>query len=135
MAGAHQRLGGDTPNSIWYAAGERIAGKYQLIRPLEEGGMGVVWVAHHLDLDVHVALKVLRLDLEGTDVGDRLLREAQTAARLDHPAIVRVLDTGRTEEGEPFLVMELLDGESLAHVLAREPRLEPERALCALLPI
>jgi serine/threonine-protein kinase len=118
-----------------HVPGEHVAGKYQLVRPLDEGGMGVVWVAHHVDLDVQVALKVLRFDDGDPAMAERLLREAQSAARLDHPAVVRVLDTGRTEAGEPFLVMELLAGESLARVLEREPRLDPVRAVRTLLPI
>jgi serine/threonine-protein kinase len=120
---------------LGFAPGQRLAGKYQLVRALDAGGMGVVWVAHHVDLDIQVALKVMRGPMEGDEHAERLLREAQTAARLDHPAIVRVLDTGRTEEGEPFLVMELLDGEPLADVLARRRRLEPTLAVRTLLPI
>ena len=123
-----------TAFSLRYSPGQRVAGKYQLIRPLDQGGMGVVWVAHHIDLDVQVAFKVVRTEVE-PELGERLLREAQAAARLDHPAVVRVLDTGRTDEGDPFLVMELLDGESMASVLEREQRLEPAAAVRMLLPI
>ena len=61
--------------------------------------------------------------------------EAQAAARLRHPAIVQVLDVGRTEDGGPFLVMELLDGECLADVLEREGRLDAITALRVILPV
>ncbi|APR85474.1 serine/threonine protein kinase [Minicystis rosea] len=125
----------DVPVSIGFSPGQRIAGKYQLIRPLDQGGMGVVWVAHHLDLDVQVALKVVHTEGEPIELGERLLREAQAAARIDHPAVVRVLDTGRTNGGDPFLVMELLDGEAMGSVLARDRRLEPIAAVRTLLPI
>jgi eukaryotic-like serine/threonine-protein kinase len=122
---------------VWrsYAPGEQIAGKYQLLRMLDQGGMGMVWVAHHLGLDVHVALKLVRPEVESPEVAERLVVEAQAAARLRHPAIVQVLDVGRTEEGGPFLVMELLDGECLAGVLEREGRLDPITALRVILPI
>jgi serine/threonine-protein kinase len=118
-----------------YAPGERIAGKYQLLRMLDQGGMGMVWVAHHLGLDVHVALKLVRPEVESPEAAERLVVEAQAAARLRHPAIVQVLDVGRTEEGGPFLVMELLDGECLADVLEREGRLDPITALRVILPV
>ncbi len=122
---------------VWlsYAPGERIAGKYQLLRMLDQGGMGVVWVAHHLGLDVHVALKLVRPEVASPEAAERLVVEAQAAARLRHPAIVNVLDVGRTEEGDPFLVMELLDGESLGEVLDREKRLDVVTALRIILPV
>ena len=122
---------------VWlsYLPGERIAGKYQLIKMLDHGGMGVVWVAHHLGLDIHVALKLVRPEVESTGAAERLVVEAQAAARLRHPAIVQVLDVGRTDEGNPFLVMELLDGECLADVLDREERLDAITALRVILPI
>ena len=64
-----------------------------------------------------------------------MAREARTAAQLGHPAMVRVLDFGSSERGEPFLVMELLDGEELQAMLAREHRLTAERAAAILLPV
>lgn len=118
-----------------YSPGDLIADKYLLVRTLDHGGMGVVWVAHHLGLDVHVALKLIRPEARTRDSAERLLREAQTAARLDHPAIVHVLDVGRTAEGHPFLVMELLEGESLSDVLFRETKLDPVTAIRLILPI
>ncbi len=122
---------------VWlsYAPGERIAGKYQLLRTLDQGGMGVVWVAHHLGLDVHVALKLVRPEVESPEAAERLVVEAQAAARIKHPAIVGVLDVGRTDEGDPFLVMELLEGESLREVLDRERRLDVVTALRLILPV
>ena len=122
---------------VWlsHAPGERIAGKYQLIRTLDQGGMGVVWVAHHLGLDIHVALKLVRPEVESPEAVERLVLEAQAAARLRHPAIVQILDVGRTDEGDPFLVMELLDGECLADILDREGRIDVVTALRVILPI
>ena len=118
-----------------HAPGDRIADRYQLIRVLDKGGMGVVWVAHHLGLDVQVALKLIHPSAGSRAAAARLVREAQAAARIDHPAVLRVLDVGSTSDGDPFLVMELLDGEPLSDVLERERTLDPVAAVRTLLPI
>jgi serine/threonine-protein kinase len=99
--------------------------------------MGTVWVAHQTVLDVFVAVKVLSLgdDAPDADAESRMLEEARTAARIGHAAIVRVLDFGRTGHGDPFIVLELLDGEDLADVLTRERKLDKLQAVAVLLPI
>src|SRR5262245_31573449 len=73
------------------AAGAKV-GRYEILRPLGEGGMGVVYLAHDPGLDRPVALKLLRPELRAVQV--RLLREGQAVARLAHPSIVRVFDIG-----------------------------------------
>ncbi|MBI3205644.1 MAG: protein kinase [Myxococcales bacterium] len=118
-----------------YRSGDHIAGKYQLVRKLDEGGMGAVWAARNVDLDVHVALKLLRPELGETHAAHRLLAEARMLARLQHPAVVRVHDCGRTEHGDPFVAMELLDGESLADHMVRRGRVAAVEAVSLLLPI
>jgi len=115
--------------------GDVIAERYVLQRKLGEGGMGFVWVARSLALDVDVALKMLRPEIAGAEAMERMAREARTAAQLGHPAMVRVLDFGRSAQGEPFLVMELLHGEELQTMLQRAQRLTPERAAAILLPV
>ncbi|MES1189249.1 MAG: serine/threonine-protein kinase [Myxococcales bacterium] len=115
--------------------GDVIAGRYVLQKKLGEGGMGFVWVARSMALDVDVALKMLRPEIAGTEAVERMAREARTAAQLGHPAMVRVLDFGRSEQGEPFLVMELLQGEELNTMLLRAQRLPAERAAALLLPV
>jgi eukaryotic-like serine/threonine-protein kinase len=115
--------------------GDVIADRYVLQRKLGEGGMGFVWVARSKALDVDVALKMLRPEIAGAEGVERMAREARTAAQLGHPAMVRVLDFGRSEQGEPFLAMELLQGEELQTLLTREQRLTPERAAALLLPV
>jgi eukaryotic-like serine/threonine-protein kinase len=115
--------------------GDVIAGRYVLERKLGEGGMGVVWVAQSTALDVQVALKMLRRELAGTQAVDRMAREARTAAQLGHPALVRVLDFGTSEQSEPYIAMELLDGEELHSRLAREKRISANAAVALLLPI
>lgn len=92
----------------------QVLGRIRLIAPLGQGSMGVVWKGHHLSLDMPVAIKVVRaLDLsDPLRHRERLRREAQMAARLNHPGIVRVLDF--MEEGnQPCLVMELVEGSTL----------------------
>jgi serine/threonine protein kinase len=123
-----------TPTEHRYLSGEIVAEKYRLIRLLGEGGMGSVWVARNLALDIQVAIKLIRSDLHTPGIAERLLNEARTTARLRHPSIVRVFDFGRTRSGDPFIVMELLQGETLGTVLYREGRLPAPRALQLLLP-
>ena len=94
--------------------GRHLGGRYRMGAPLAAGGMGEVWVARDPLLDRPVAVKVLGGALAGDGrAAERLRREARAAARLDHPNIARVLDLGE-HDGRPYLVMELLEGESLA---------------------
>ncbi|HEY0464975.1 MAG TPA: serine/threonine-protein kinase, partial [Polyangiaceae bacterium] len=119
-----------------YAPGLIVAGKYELMRPLGAGGMGEVWVAHHLSLDIDVAVKFIG-SLGSTEPGlaERLLEEARNTARLGHPAIVRALDFGHTDHGDPFIVLELLAGEDLATRIEQHGPLDPEQAVATLLPV
>ncbi|HWZ91640.1 MAG TPA: protein kinase, partial [Polyangiaceae bacterium] len=118
-----------------YAAGDIVAAKYRLERPLGEGGMGTVWQALNLQLEAPVALKLIRAELDRDLLKQRLKQEARAAAKLGHPAIVRVFDVGESEFGDPFIVMELLNGQSLAALLVTERRLAATRALQLLLPV
>jgi serine/threonine-protein kinase len=120
----------------YYAPGLIVADKYELLRPLGAGGMGEVWVAHHLGLDIDVAVKFIS-SVGATEPGlaERLLEEARNTARLGHPAIVRALDFGHTDRGDPFIVLELLAGEDLATRIEQQGALEPEQAVATLLPI
>ncbi len=112
-----------------YDAEDLIGGKYRLSRKVGAGAMGSVWIATNLVLDSKVALKLLHPELRSPAVVERFLREARAAAMLNHPAIVRIFDLGGTAEGDPFIVMELLGGESLRACLDRVGTLPPERAL------
>jgi serine/threonine-protein kinase len=103
------------------AEGTVIAQKYLLESLLGEGGMGSVWRAFNLQLETRVAIKLLRADLNTAELGERLRVEARAAAQLVHPNIVRVFDIGEAEGGAPFIVMELLHGESLGDMLERGP--------------
>jgi eukaryotic-like serine/threonine-protein kinase len=118
-----------------HAPGDVLAGKYQIVGLLGEGGMGTVWRARSLLLDVDVAIKVLRRERADSSSAERLLREARATAKLGHAAIVRAFDLGETDAGEPFLVMELLEGPSLAGWLRAQGRMSATQAVQMLLPI
>jgi eukaryotic-like serine/threonine-protein kinase len=118
-----------------YAAGDTLAGRYRLLRLLASGGMGEVWVALHEALDIEVAVKVVRAGSFSELAAERLLVEARAAASLDHPAIVRVFDVGRSGEKHQFIVMELLEGETLADLIDRSQAVPATQAVALLLPI
>ncbi|HVY26416.1 MAG TPA: protein kinase [Polyangiaceae bacterium] len=122
-------------SSFAYAPGDLIASKYRLEQLLGEGGMGAVFRARNTSLDMQVALKLLRADMNRGLLAGRLLQEARAAAKLAHPAIVRVFDVGQTALGDPFIVMELLEGETLAMMIDRERGLAPIHAVQLLLPL
>jgi eukaryotic-like serine/threonine-protein kinase len=108
--------------------GRCLGGRYRVGTPLGAGGMGEVWAARDLVLDRPVAVKVLGGALAGDGrAAERLRREARAAGRLDHPNIARVLDLGE-QDGRPYLVMELLEGESLAARIDRAGPMAPAAA-------
>jgi non-specific serine/threonine protein kinase len=92
-------------------------GRFRLTRQIGEGGMGVVYAAHDDQLDRPVAIKTWRSQSDA-NARDRLLREARAAASVSHPNICQLYDLGE-HEGEVYIAMELLDGESLSTRLAR----------------
>jgi eukaryotic-like serine/threonine-protein kinase len=108
--------------------GRRLGGRYRMGALLAVGGMGEVWAARDLLLDRTVAVKVLGRALAGDGrAAERLRREARAAGRLEHPNIARVLDLGE-HDGRPYLVMELLEGESLAARIDRAGPMPPAEA-------
>jgi tRNA A-37 threonylcarbamoyl transferase component Bud32 len=110
-------------------AGDIVDGKYRIVRPIGEGGMGAVFEAEHEAIRRRVALKVLfREHALDPEMVVRFHREAQAAGRIGHENICEVTDVGRLPGGEPFLVMPLLKGEPLSGVLHREAPLAVDRA-------
>ncbi len=105
--------------------GDVLAGRYRLTRPLRSGARGQVWLAEHLALDgTKVAVKLVDRRWAGDDeTQGRFKREANAAAALRSPHVVQILDHG-VAEGAPFVVMELLEGQTLAERLRKPPRLE-----------
>jgi eukaryotic-like serine/threonine-protein kinase len=99
--------------------GQFIKGKYRVDRVLGEGGMGVVVAAHHLALDLRVAIKFLQPALR-TDptVVERFAREARAASKIESDHVARVTDVDALEDGTPFMVMEYLEGRDLSAVRA-----------------
>jgi serine/threonine protein kinase len=109
--------------------GQRLDGRYQILRVIGEGGMGVVYEAEHVLIEKRVAIKVLRETFTSRpDVVERFRQEAKSASKIGHPNIVDVSDFGETLSGQSYIVMEMLAGEDLADVLARERVLSPARA-------
>src|SRR5215470_5520825 len=104
--------------------GERIAGRYEIVRRLGAGGMGAVFLAKDIDLERPVALKFLIAAASAGDIRARIFHEARAAARIIHPNIALVYEVG-VHDGRAFLVMEYVEGENLAQMLKRErPSLE-----------
>ena len=110
--------------------GAVLAGRYQIIRRIGEGGMGAVYEAKHTLIGKRVAVKVLlEKFVAKSDFVARLLQEARLASSIGHENIVDVTDFGTTDDGRSFVVMEFLDGESLAELTMREAPLPIERSL------
>ncbi len=112
-------------------ADQPLAGTpYRFVRSLRQGAMGEVVVAEHIALGRLVALKSLHADIASDPTFiERLRLEAQAAARIASPHIVSVLDIGVTAKGRPYLVMELLSGNTLSDELRARGRFEPEEAI------
>src|SRR5262245_31110636 len=99
--------------------GELLAGKYRIGRMLGEGGMGVVFAATHLTLEEPRAIKLLRPEIAtNAEAAQRFLREARETSALLSRHVARVYDVDRLPSGEPYLVMEYLEGADLASILA-----------------
>lgn len=110
--------------------GAVIGGRYQLIRRIGKGGMGVVYEADHLGIGKRVAVKILlEKYYEDQEVIARFEREARTASAVGDQHIVEVFDAGVTDDGRSYLVMELLIGMSLADVAQATGPMAPARAV------
>ncbi|WP_437753221.1 protein kinase domain-containing protein [Sorangium sp. So ce1389] len=102
----------------------QVGSQLRLIRALGQGGMGSVWLAEHTALKTQVAVKFLRdMYVDHPLAVVRLRREAEAAARIQSPHVVRVFDLGFTDQGVPYIVMEHLEGETLQDLVERRRRL------------
>jgi serine/threonine protein kinase len=109
--------------------GERI-NNYTIMQPLGQGGMGTVYAAEHVLIGRRVAVKVLRREYaENNAVVARFINEARAAHAIRHPNIVQILDAGTLSDGRPYLMMELLEGQTLARRIADAGRLPIDEAL------
>ena len=95
-----------------------VAGRFRLVRELGRGGMGSVWLAEHTGLDTLCAIKFIDKEQNSPEMRIRFEREAKAAAQFRSPHVVQVLDHGVWDD-IPYIAMEYLDGEDLAHRLYR----------------
>ena len=102
-----------------------IASRYELQSLIGEGGMAAVWRARDLTLERPVAVKLLfaRDERDRDKLVKQFVREARIAASVQHRNVIHIVDFGTTEEEQPFMVMELLEGESLGQRMHRQPQL------------
>lgn len=103
------------------SVGQVLDGRYEIVAPIASGGMGAVFRARRLLLGDEVAIKIVRPDQGGPGARERFMREGRACARLRHPHIVSILDFDLDPEGRPFLVMELLSGDSLKDEISAGP--------------
>src|SRR4029077_11078898 len=112
-----------------------MLGRYEIRRLVGQGGMGCVYEAQHRDLKKRVAIKTLLPSLSSNaDAKERFLREGEAASRIRHPHVVDVTDVG-SQGSVIYLVMEYLEGEDLARLLARQGCLTPAQAADIMLPV
>ncbi len=115
--------------------GHVLDDRYEILAKLARGGMATVYRARDLRLMRTIAVKIMRRDLgEDDDFAAKFDHEARSAAALNHPAVVGVFDQG-TAQGQPYIVMEFVEGETLRRRISREAPLRPEEALELLDPV
>jgi len=108
----------------------QIVGGYELVSLIAQGGMGVIWKARHPSLERWVAIKHIRGDVAADDdIRKAFVQEVKNLSRLHSPHIVHIIDHGITEQGEPYMVTEFLEGEDLGQRLQREMSLSVETTL------
>ncbi len=134
---AERRFEAADTDTAQQALGQRI-GAYRILSVLGRGGMGDVFLAERDDeqYERQVALKLLRPGVHASSMADRLRRERQILANLEHPNIAALLDGGVTSEGLPYLVMQYVDGVSITEYCEREQisvrqRIELVRTVCS----
>ncbi len=110
--------------------GTQVTANVRLVELLGEGGMGSVWVAEHEGLQTRVAVKFIAADLirEDPTLLERFNREAALTAQIKSPNVVQTFDHGVMDDGRPYIVMELLDGEPLSALMKREGQLSVDQA-------
>ena len=95
----------------------QIVSHYRILEELGEGGMGTVYLGEDLHLARRVAIKFPLTKPDDHHLRARFLREARAASQLNHPNIAAIYDYGETNDGRPFIVMELIDGETLSSLI------------------
>lgn len=110
----------DVPVGEQFEPGGRIADKYEIIETIGSGGMGIIYKARQLLLDKVVALKMMHSHLAAGAALMRFQQEGKAASSLSHPNVINVHDFGVTPLGQPYMVMDFVDGETLSEKLKRE---------------
>src|SRR5690606_21443823 len=119
-----------SPSTTAEIVGSTLSGRYLVTRKVGQGGMGAVYEATHTLIGKRVAVKVLLEKYAQREaIVKRLKQEAQLASSIGNEHIIDITDFGNTEDGRTFVVMEYLEGESLAECLARESKLPEQRIL------
>ena len=114
----------------------KVIDKYVILERLGKGGMGLVYKAQHQRIKRYAALKLLPARESRDEVSvKRLEREATAMGNLQHPAIATMYDFGMTDEGQPYIVLELMRGDNLKNYLKQKGRLGPDEALEIFLQI
>lgn len=116
-----------------FSPGQVLDGRYEILSPLAEGGMGAVYRARRILLGDEVAIKVILAESRGPGPLERFVRESRACAQLRHPNIVSIFDYNADDPERPFLVMELLSGPSLKEELAERGHLDVDE-LCRIMP-
>lgn len=111
-----------------YSPGTVLANRYKIVDIIGRGGVGIIVSAVDLILNLDVAVKILALDHTGTSAA-RLQREATSAGKLSHPGIARIMDFGQTEDGAPYMVMELLQGINLSQFIQERGKINFHTAM------
>lgn len=110
--------------------GQVLGNRYQIVEPLGQGGMGSVYLAERLPDELEVAIKIVRpTHLGNATVHERFLREVRHTRSIESPHVVKIFDSGMSEDGRAYMVMECLVGESLTERMRRPPPLRPPEAL------
>jgi tetratricopeptide (TPR) repeat protein len=121
--------------SVLEQPGVVLAGRYKLLEPIGEGGMGTVWMAQQAEpVKRLVAIKLIKAGMDSRQVISRFEAERQALALMDHPNIAKVHDAGTTPDGRPFFVMELVKGVPITRY-CDEHRLTPRRRLELFVPV
>jgi tRNA A-37 threonylcarbamoyl transferase component Bud32 len=111
-------------------------GKYNIVKPLGKGAMGMVYLAHDTILERDVALKVMVANIaDDPELNERFKREAKAVARMTHPNVVNVFDLGSHTDGSPYIAMELLKGMDLQKAMRQTPPLELDRKVAVIVQV
>ncbi len=118
-----------------YATGDTVDNTYRLLSLIGTGGMGVVFHCQHLILGKEYALKLLSADNLSAEAWLRFQAEAKALARMHHSGVVGIHNMGIDQGVCPYYVMDLLEGDSLAQIIQKQRRIEPERAISLFLQV